>query len=242
MSHFLFNGVSSLDLGLIVTQPVLRPSWEEDVREEAIPGEYCKLMIGSGIYNNAELTIQTAIPDADAATLDRIYGTLHGFGKLQLSTSPTEYLEAYVNKLEPKAVAALMGELPVSFSLRPFARAVEPAVVDMTHASGTSGWYYRLDNPGSAPAEPLISIVGSGTLHVNVNGEDLKIELPAALNGKTIYLDSEISVAYYEENGSKHSITQYTYGNFPLLKPGSNGMYHFGDVTSCIVNLRERWL
>ena len=40
MSHFLFNGVSSLDLGLIVTEPVLRPSWEEDIprsRRRAAP-------------------------------------------------------------------------------------------------------------------------------------------------------------------------------------------------------------
>lgn len=242
MSHFLFNGVSSLDLGLIVTEPVLRPSWEEDIREEAVPGANCKLMIGTGIYNNANLTIQTAIPDADTATLDLIYKTLHGSGKLQLSTSPEEYMEAYVGKLEPKAVAALMGELPVNFSVRPFARAVEPTIVDMTHAAGASGWYYTLINPGSAPAEPLISITGSGTMHVNINGNDMRIELPAALNGKTIYLDSEISVAYYVEDNIKYSVTQYTYGNFPLLKPGSNGMYHFGDVTSCIVNVRERWL
>lgn len=81
MSYFLFNGVSSEELGLIVTEPVIRPSWEELVNEVTVPGALSKLTQRLGTYDNELMTIQTAIPDADRETLDRIYGTLHGPGK-----------------------------------------------------------------------------------------------------------------------------------------------------------------
>lgn len=238
MSYFLFNGVSSEELGLIVTEPVIRPSWEELVNEVTVPGALSKLTQRLGTYDNELMTIQTAIPDADRETLDRIYGTLHGPGKLQLSTAPEEYLNVYIRKLEPRAVAQMMGELPVTMTVSPFAYAVEPTVVTIPPVAG---YYEYVPNPGTAPSEPLIEVTGSGEMYVNTNGKNLRVELPAELGTRTVYLDCAVSVAYYEDNGEKIPVTQYTYGEFPLLAPGTNWMLNYGGVTGCTVTVRERW-
>ena len=38
MSYFIFNGVNSNTLGLIITQPIIRPTWQPEVEFTAIPG------------------------------------------------------------------------------------------------------------------------------------------------------------------------------------------------------------
>lgn len=147
---FTFNGVTSDSLGLIVTNSVFRPSWAEERSELNIPGRSSKIHIGTGVYPNEELTIQTAI--TDVAKIREIYSTICGEGKLILSSNPDEYLYATVEPLISEGVALEMALLPITFSLAPFAYAVEPTQVQIGKE------YTAVENASSIYSEPVIQI------------------------------------------------------------------------------------
>lgn len=147
---FTFNGVTSDDLGLIVTNSVFRPSWAEERNDLTIPGRSSKMYMETGVYPNEELTIQTAI--TDVTKIREIYSTICGEGKLILSSNPDEYLYATVEPLIPEGVALEMALLPITFSLAPFAYAIEPTQVQIGKE------YTAAENTSSIYSEPVIQI------------------------------------------------------------------------------------
>lgn len=50
MSYFLFNGISSRELGMIVTSPVIRPSWAIEESEYTLAGRTTKYSQKSKTY------------------------------------------------------------------------------------------------------------------------------------------------------------------------------------------------
>lgn len=150
MSYFTFNGVDSRDLGLIITQTPFRPSWAEQVEEIVIPGRPEVIKTPNGIYSNQSLPISAVI--ADKTKIQQIYSTLHGEGKLVLSTNTTEYINCIVEPLVPQGVALDMAELSITFDCYPFAYAISPTVVQI----GTSATV--VDNTSSIYSAPVIKI------------------------------------------------------------------------------------
>lgn len=149
MSRFKFNGVSSDELGLIITETPFRPTWSEKSESITIPGRSTQLRQSSGTYENQDLTIETVI--SDTSKIKDIYEVLQGTGTLELSTHEGEYINVDVYPLVPQGVALTMAKLPVTFTCSPFAYSIEPTVVDM----GTS--YTPIPNPGTVYSEPLIT-------------------------------------------------------------------------------------
>ncbi len=238
MSYFFFEGTDSRELGLMITRPVVRPSWARDVSETERPGAASRLMQQSRSYMNAEFSIQTVIEDASPENVRRIFQTINGFGRLIISTAPDEYLNVYVQPLVPEAVALLMAELTINVTALPFAYAVSPTTADLTSASD----YAEVENPGSIWSEPEIRFKGSGDVTVTVNGADFILKLTSELAGKEIIIDCAAQVAYYLDGDSKRSINQLTYNDFPLLHTGKNYIKHSGSVSEMSINVRERWL
>lgn len=238
MSRFIFGGVSSDEMGLIVTEPIIRPSWDLEKSEVKRPGASSNLILTGRNFANASMVIQTAIAQADTNTVRQIYSTLRGLDKLQLSTAPQEYLLAMPEPLVPEAVALAMGKLPVNFTLLPFARAVAPTVVTLT----ASGQYTQIDNAGTVYSEPEISFISAGEdIRIFTNGEEFRMEFPSGLTDVLITLNCEAEVAYCTQSGVKTALTQYTYGDFPQLHTGENFMRYTGSTASISVNVKERW-
>lgn len=146
---FIFNGISSDSLGLIVTNPVFRPSWMEEHNELSIPGRSRKLNIATGIYRDEELTVQTAI--TDVTKIKDIYSVIRGGGNLILSSAPDECLHAAVKSLIPEGVALKMAVLPITFLIEPFAYALEPTTAEIKKS------YTLIRNPGTIYSEPVIT-------------------------------------------------------------------------------------
>lgn len=168
MSYFIFNGVNSNDLGLIITETPFRPSWAESVDEITIPGRAEVIKNPNGTYDNQSLTINAVI--SDSSKINDIYSSLSGEGKLILSTAPNEYINCRVEPLIPQGVALDMAELPIAFDCYPFAYAVEPTVAEI----GTS--FTEVSNTSSVYSAPIIKISvekSSSTImkgDVNMNG------------------------------------------------------------------------
>lgn len=236
MSYFLFNGIDSRSLGLLVSRPVFRPSWAREVSEISAPGRTRKIMQESKTYANANMTINTVITDAEK--LNEIYAALSGYGPLQLSSRPEEYLKVYVNPLIPEAVALRTAELPISFLCEPFAHAVEPTVVELS--SGLN----LINNAGSIFSAPEIRFTATGEqVTVRVNGLDFIVNLTEAEQGKEIVINCEDEVAYYVNDSDQMiSINARTFNDYPLLHTGENGVELVGTVSAAEINVKERWV
>lgn len=234
MSYFIFNDFNSED-HLIITQPVVRPSWARKVSEVAA-GSVSKIIQLSRTYENSPLEISTVI--TETSSIKDIYSKLRGYGKLVLSSAPDEYINAVANILQPVAVAQDIAELDVSFVLLPFAYAVNPTIVTFADAPT------EVNNSGSVFSAPVIKFTPSaaGEATIWVNGAAFIVKIPEYLSGKEIVIDCDAEITYYvDASGIKVSINQLTYNDYPLLHEGTNYVNYTGAVSSAEINVRERW-
>lgn len=237
MSSFTFKGTSSADLGLLITKPIVRPSWAREISEIAAPGRTSKIMQMSKTYANASMTVQTVITDTSSESVREIYAALRGYGQLILSSAPGEYINAYADPLVSEAVAMNTAELPVNFRLLPFAYAVEPTVVQLTAQQQT-----LIRNQGTVFSAPEIRFTATGeTVTVNVNGLDFIVSLTETEQDKEIIIDCEAEVAYYIANEQKVSINAQTANDYPLLHTGDNYITITGTVSAASISVNERW-
>lgn len=237
MSKFIFSGYDSEELGLMITQPLIRPSWAREVNEISAPGRTSKIMQLAKTYANASMPIHTVIRDTSPESVRAIYAALNGYGPLQLSTAASEYVNAYAEPLAPEAVAMHTAELLVNFRVLPFAYAVEPTVVQLTAQQTV------VSNAGTVFSAPEIRFTATGeTVTVTVNGQNFIVTLTQTEQGKEIIIDCEAEVAYYvNSSGKKVSINAQTANDYPLLHTGDNVVSIDGTISAASINVRERW-
>ena len=241
MSSFLFNGVSSDTLGLIITQPIVRPTWQPETEFTAIPGRPRQNPYTKTWYPNSELGISAVIADASPAKVKTIYNTLRGYGVLTISTASTEMLYTYARLPVPEAKALLMAELPIIFECEPFAYAT-------TETTVTFDTDLTVTNNGSVFCDPQITfIASSSSTDINCNGSTITVTTPTEIvsasypDTYSITLDCDGQLAYYTKpNGDKVSCTQNTRGQFPRFNVGQNTLQR-GSVQSATIKYRERW-
>lgn len=244
MSSFTFNSISSDTLGLIITQPIVRPTWAPEVEFTPIPGRPRQNPYTKTWYENSELNISAVIADASPAKVRSIYNALKGYGVLSISTAPDEFLYAYAHLPVPEAKALLIAELPIIFECEPFAYAVTESTVDFTEANP----YKRVDIEGTVFCDPQIVIIPSAaTTDVNCNGKVITVKTPQEIIGAgypntySITLDCEGELAYYTRpSGDKVACTELTRGPFPRLHTADNYITHSG-CQSAVMQYRERW-
>lgn len=236
MSYFVFRGISSEDLGLIITKPIVRPNWAKATTEVERPGASSNLIIEGNNYSSSELIVSAVIADTSPEKVHNIYSALQGYGILALSSAPQEYMNAICKPLVPETVALSMAELHISFTVMPFAYAVNPTIETITSTEKS------IENSGTVYSEPLFTLTGSGNISIFVNDAEFKIALTNELADTEIYIDCEAQVAYYVSNGQNITVTQLTSGDFPLLHTGENIVRCSGTVNSMHINLKERWL
>lgn len=238
MSSFTFNGVSTDDLDIMITKPIVRPSWCRIVNEET-SGAISKLMQQFKTYDNAEFAVYGVITEASEENIRQIYSALNGRGRMIISTAPHEYMNVFIAPITPQPVARMMAEIVLSITAQPFAYALNPTGQVVTQS------YESITNPGTIFAAPEILFIPrqAGEVRIEVNGAAFIVNVPSELIGKTIIVDCEVQVAYYlGDNNEKISITHMTYNDFPLLKVGENFIKYTGSASDVVCNVRERCL
>ena len=236
MSYFIFGDYNSSD-DLIITRPIVRPSWARDVSEIA-GGGVAKTIQLSRAYGSTSFTVPVVIRDTSAEKLKTIYSKLSGFGRLVLSTDTGVYMNAVAGILEPIGVSRSMAELDVTLSLQPFAYAVEPTVATV----GTS--LTEIVNGGTLFSAPIFTFNGGtkGEATITVNGADFKINITENLVGKPITVDCDNEITYYTADGKTYDINPLTYGDYPLLHIGDNYVKYDGGLNTVKINVKERFL
>lgn len=242
MSSFTFNGISSDDLDIIITKPIVRPTWLPEVEYTPIPGHPRQLPHEKEWYPNKSFIIQACMSDAAPAKVQQIYNTLRGYGTLIISTAEDEVLNVYVEELDPNGVALLMAEFPITFRAEPFAYAAE------AKSQSIMGDTVEVNNTGTAFVDPLITFIASqATTTVTCNNVDMIVSTPSEIvdanysSDYSITLDCEGELAYFTRpNGDKVSCTQNTKGPFARLHNGEN-YFTVQNVQAASIVYRERW-
>lgn len=216
---------------------IVRPSWARDVSEIA-GGSVAKTIQMSRTYGSTSLTVSAVIRDTSAERLKAVYSGLSGFGRLILSTDTSVYMNAVASVLEPVGVSRHMAELDVTFSLQPFAYAVEPTVATVSTS------LTEIVNNGTLFSAPIITFNGGwkGESIITVNGAEFKINITESLVGKPITVDCDNEITYYTADGKNYDINHLTYGDYPLLHTGANYVKYSSGLNTVRINAKERFL
>lgn len=122
----------------------------------------------------------------------------------------------------------------VSFHCQPFKYPISESPITLTAGDNT------VTNAGNIYAKPILSIVGSGTIGVSLDGEQiLSIDMS---NNTKIVLDMTKLEAYDPDNGTL--LNRIVTGDYNLLtiNSGSNTLNLDGTITSATITNYSRWL
>lgn len=241
MAFITFNDISSYDIPVNILELSLAPRGKQRTTTEYIPGKEESITIVKNEYENISINVKFEIKkDTD---IRNIYSWINSSGRLITSDEPDKYYMAVASKeIARKRVNSIYSSITIQFECKPFARAINPTIIDLTSAAS----YTLINNAGTVKGKPIITLKPSGTkaVTISINGEDFVVEIPEAVstNGYAITIDSELMIAYYTDtNGNKISCTEYTTGHFPLLHVDDNYIKHSGGVNEMTINMNERW-
>ncbi len=231
---FDFKGVRSTDRGVIVQDfpPLTLP--EERAEFVVVPGRSGSLTVleGDGVYNDITLSIDCYVRNLNQ--LDAIGAWLRGHGVLVLGNMSNRYYDARcVNQIELAKV--LRGRehrtFAAVFRCAPY-RYVYPAPTAIALVDGGT-----ITNPGTASAEPVITLTGSGDVTLTIGEKSVDVALPEA--STTIVIDVPAGFAY-SEDGTVNLTSLLTPSDWPLtIPPGANAVSVTGTVTAA--SLLPNW-
>jgi len=236
MSYFFYNGQDSRDYGILEHTP-MPPSAQKIVQYQQAGNRATKIATISKTYDNITLSCTLGLKSRD--NLRSAVAWLQGSGVLTFSDEPDKYYKIMDVVRRSERLSARFGKIALDFIALPFAYALEPTVQDITAATINTA----VENAGTVFAEPEIRFTATGAeVSIYTNNEQFRVVLPSQLQGVEVIVDCEAQVVYYVSGDDKIAVTQYTYGEFPLLHVGTNYIRHEGTVSAASINVKERWL
>lgn len=241
MNYFVYNGVSSLDMGLRIESKNVFSAPEYDVIFQSIPGRNGDLILPNGRYPNVQVTYSVFLPAKSIAELAEkitkvkawLYGEQNAYHTLSDSYDTVYTRKAvYSGSLDIEDQLNRIGVFTVSFSCHPFRYSVagiDP--ITLTQSGST------VTNPESFESLPILTLTGEGTVTLTIQGGGQnKSWVFTGLDG-SIVCDSE-QMNFY--SGTTPMNDKVSGDGFPRLQPGVNTISWVGTVTSLVV--QPRWV
>ena len=234
---FEWNGTRCTEYGIHVLEqpPITIPA--ERVTHTNVPGRSGSLttLEGKDVYDDMIMTVTCVISDSKRIT--EIAGWLRGSGTVTFANREGGFYYArVVNQIPFEKI--LRGNphrsFAVNFRCKPFWYEANVPAKNIQPSAGSTSGYVTMSNPGSVPAEPIITVTGTGEITLIV--DMTIIELPD-VDGE-ITIDSVLQEAY---SGST-SMNNCMSGDFPTLPPGSSTISWTGNVTYLTVEPNWRYL
>ncbi len=228
---FLWRNVRCTEYGIhVLTQPpITLPA--ERTKFVNVPGRSGSLTVleGEDVYDDLTLTAECII--RDSSRINEIAAYLKGASHVTFANRPGGYYQARIINQIPLDVI-LRGNPHRSFSVNfrcyPFWYESNVQPITLT-TSGTT-----VNNPGNVPAEPVITITGSGEITLMVGTSIIEL---TDVNG-FITLDTPLMEAYSDTASMNGSMS----GDFPLLQPGANPISWTGNGESVVIQPNWRHL
>lgn len=229
MNYFMFKGINSKEFsGLVVNTlpPITKaPKRVETQQIDGVDGEII-IELGYSAYDK-DITI-TLMKLKD---LDEIMAWLNGEGELVTSLEPDKVYKARViDGIDYERVYS-MKSATITFRVQPFKYELDENPVTLTE-SGKS-----VTNNGLETSKPRMTIIGSGTIELIVNGNKF-FSYTFPESETEVVIDSEKQDAYLGTILKNRNMT----GEFPILQSGDNTITWDGAVTSIVIEPKSRWL
>lgn len=222
MEKFIFNDISSDDLGLIIKEmpPITKAA--KNIETIKVNGRNGNLHIDNGTYDSVDITIECIVKDL--TKIDMIKSTLEGTGSLKLSTVPDRTFTATIkNQIDFAKYLRVLREFPLQLELEPFSYGHSRSLNYSKSTSFTIG--------GNIKTFPIISVTGVGIITIN------NISIEVLETGITI--DCDLMNCY--ANGIDKN-NMVILDDFPYLNPGENNLTFGTGITNVKIEYSERWL
>lgn len=238
LQYFVYNGMSSADFGIVITNTNQLSSPERNVEIVEIDGRDEPLIIDKGNFKPFELKITCSI-DSEEKNINDLSRDIKMWlqsdfklKKLILSDDLEYYYNAAcVNKLDIEEVIKELGEFELTFLCDPLKRYEigDSKIILKTHKTIQNYWY---------ESKPLIRILGNGDITININ--DQKVIFKGVQD--EIEIDSNIMNAYKIDKFTNNIINENSkmYSDFPVIEAGKNNISWTGDVLS--IEITPRWV
>lgn len=223
MNHFTYNGISTEDLGLIVSGVNIYGSPSRVVEKINIPYRNGDLLIDTGAYNNYQLSYTVSIQDDTKATARAISQWLladKGYHDLTDTYTPDIIRKAcYYNEVSFDLSAFyLYGKATITFDCKP-----QKYLTDNTLIEILAGESDQIT--AETFSEPIIQVYGTGTFTINDRSYVVN-QAPLTINSQTMQVyNGDINMNYAVE-----------FDEFPAFDLGENDI-----STSCRIGITPNW-
>ena len=231
MSWISYAGVRSDVLGLVMLKmpSLVRPTLR--TTRNAPPARHGELIQTDGAYEAIKLSVTLGMLGANV--IDTVAAWLTGEGSLILSDDITRcyraaVYEGFTFERQRTFDGQVYDPFVVTFDCSdPFRYLVSDPLVTVA-AGGTT-----LINDGTLEAQPVLTVVGSGSGAIVIGGRTLQLTGMAA---GTLTIDGEAKLLRADYSGAAMD------GSFPTLPVGSSACSYSGGITSLKVLRNRRWL
>lgn len=231
INYFTYGGVSSRTYGVYISGTNTFNAAQRSIERVTVPGRNGTLTLDNGRFENIELVYPAFIVQnlgTNAAGLRNYLLSSAGYRRLEDTYDTSCYRMArYVNELSFQPTQTLWeANFDIVFDCMPQRFLLTGETETTLSADGS------ISNPTRFNARPTIRVYGTGTL--GVGSETITI----STNPEYIDIDCEMMDAYYGSANCNEYITLNS-GEFPVLKPGANGVVLGTGITQ--VKIKPRW-
>lgn len=240
MNYFVYNGVSSLEMGLRIESKNVFSAPKYEVDFLSIPGRDGDLIAGGGRYPNVQVTYSVYLPAKTITELSRkitlvkswLYSDTDSYHTLTDTYDTDFYRKAvFAGKLDIEDEMNRIGVFTISFSCKPFRYSTD-GDVPVTFV----GDNYSIHNPYPFTSKPFIRVIGTGEgLLTLTTPNKTSIWTFTDIDG---YLDIDSEQMNFYKGAVSMNDTVSGSG-FPLLYSGDNEVLFSGDITE--VQITPRW-
>lgn len=229
INYLRYNEKNSSDFNVFISGESTYSTPARDIETIVVPGRNGTLSISNNRFNNVQITYPAFIVtefSKNFAAMKAWLNSSTGYSMLT-DTYDLEHfrLARYSAELDPKMDQFNRhGTFEIYFDCDP-RRFLKRGNKPVSVSSGAS-----LKNPTLYDSNPLIDVVGSGT--IGING----VSVAVSASGETI-IDCETQEAYYGSTSRNSDIT-LTNGVFPKMIPGTNTITYSGFTS---VKITPRW-
>ena len=233
MNYIIWNNKDSRDIkGLLISElpPITKPNLR--VKETAIDGVDGSIIEELG-YESYDKTISIGLKIG--TDIDKVVEFFTGNGEIVFSNEPERFYIARIIKGIDFSRLLRFRVAKVTFRVQPF----KYNRVEVNRQATSERTSMIVENIGNHTAKPLITINGSGTIEVSVNGEHI-FNYTFPENENTVLIDSEKQDAYIYSILNLRNRNMV--GEFPVFAKGNNTISWIGAVESIQITKYSRWL
>lgn len=232
MNYIIWRNKDSRDIkGLLISElpPITKPNMR--VKETVIDGVDGSIIEEVG-YESYDKTIAVGLKIG--ANVDDVIEFFTGSGNITFSNEPDRYYVARIIKGVDYQRLLRYRTATVTFRVQPF----KYNRVEVARQATSEKASMIVENLGNHTAKPLITLEGSGTVELRINGTYV-CRYTFQSGGDTVILDSEKQDAYLGNILKNRDMV----GEFPVFEKGNNVIsWGGGTVESIRIERYSRWL